>query len=114
MFDEDYGSHKLYNLKTFTKWFEEATCFVFVGTSFAVTVTDMALKEAKRRGGVKVFNFNVSGGELRCNGADVSNVVGGSEVTLPALVESVKAGLLERGEKRVKCDDGGGVDNAAK
>ena len=69
-----------------------------------MTVTDMALKEAKRRGGVKVYNFNVSGGELRCNGADVSNVIGGSEVTVPGLVESVKAVLLQRGENRAKCE----------
>ena len=90
-----------------TSW---GDCIVIICRSVPVlaVVTDMALKEAKKRSrqGVKVFNFNVEGGGLNCNGADVCNVYGPSQVTLPLLVEEVKARLKEKGEgsltKRVK------------
>eukprot|EP00520_Triparma_pacifica_P015352 CAMPEP_0118653864 /NCGR_PEP_ID=MMETSP0785-20121206/12060_1 /TAXON_ID=91992 /ORGANISM="Bolidomonas pacifica, Strain CCMP 1866" /LENGTH=366 /DNA_ID=CAMNT_0006546439 /DNA_START=114 /DNA_END=1211 /DNA_ORIENTATION=- len=63
MFDESYSSHEFYEFDKFASWFTSADVFVFVGTSFAVTVTDMAIKEARKRK-IPVFNFNLESGRL--------------------------------------------------
>ena len=39
LFDEDYESHTFYQWKKAERWLSEADGFVFVGTSFSVTVT---------------------------------------------------------------------------
>ena len=97
LFDEDYTSHAFYDFEVFSKWFKEATIFIFVGTSFAVTVTDMALKEAKKREDVDIFNFNLEEGRLDSKkGMNIENVIGKSEVTLPLLVNALRDVLADR------------------
>lgn len=62
---------------------------MFVGTSFAVTVTDMAVKEAKRRR-IPVFNFNLESGRLEpSHSLNVENVVGKAEETLVQLEQTL-------------------------
>ncbi|CAN0559526.1 unnamed protein product, partial [Ectocarpus sp. 12 AP-2014] len=39
LFDEDYDSHSFYEFEKAEDWFKEADAVVFVGTSFAVTLT---------------------------------------------------------------------------
>ena len=39
LFDEDYDSHSFYDFERIEEWFAEADAVVFVGTSFAVTLT---------------------------------------------------------------------------
>lgn len=39
LFDEDYDSHSFYDFEKAEDWFKEADAVVFVGTSFAVTLT---------------------------------------------------------------------------
>lgn len=39
LFDEDYDSHSFYNFERVEEWLKEADAVVFVGTSFAVTLT---------------------------------------------------------------------------
>ena len=85
MFDESYSSHDFYNFDKFSSWFSKADTFIFVGTSFSVTVTDMAIREARKRK-VPVFNFNLESGRLEpTNTLNVENVVGKSEETLAQL-----------------------------
>ena len=39
LFDEDYDSHSFYDFERVEEWFKGADALVFVGTSFAVTLT---------------------------------------------------------------------------
>ncbi|CAM9949379.1 unnamed protein product, partial [Laminaria digitata] len=39
LFDEDYDSHSFYDFDRIEEWFKGADALVFVGTSFAVTLT---------------------------------------------------------------------------
>lgn len=39
LFDEDYDSHSFYHFDKAEDWFKDADAIVFVGTSFAVTLT---------------------------------------------------------------------------
>ncbi|GMI33169.1 hypothetical protein TrRE_jg4889 [Triparma retinervis] len=90
MFDESYSSHEFYEFDKFASWFSKADVFVFVGTSFAVTVTDMAIKEARKRN-IPVFNFNLESGRLEpSNTLNVENVIGKSEETLVELSECLR------------------------
>jgi NAD-dependent SIR2 family protein deacetylase len=90
MFDESYSSHEFYEFDKFASWFTKADVFVFVGTSFAVTVTDMAIKEARKRR-IPVFNFNLESGRLEpSNTLNVENVIGKSEETLVELSECLR------------------------
>ena len=61
MFDEGYDSHTFYQFDRIQELLEGADCIIFVGTSLAVTLTDLAMKEARRRN-VDVFNFNLEAG----------------------------------------------------
>jgi NAD-dependent SIR2 family protein deacetylase len=69
---------------------KEATALVFVGTSFAVTITDMILEEAKERQ-VPVFNFNLEAGRMEpSKRLNVENIIGKAAETLPQLLDAVK------------------------
>jgi NAD-dependent SIR2 family protein deacetylase len=69
---------------------KEATALVFVGTSFAVTITDMILEEAKERQ-VPVFNFNLESGRMEpSKRLNVENIIGKAAETLPQLLDAVK------------------------
>ena len=78
------------------KLLSEADCIIFVGTSLAVTLTDLAMKEARRRK-VEVFNFNLEEGRIQpTQQLNVENIIGRSEATLPRLAEEVKRALREQ------------------
>ena len=69
------------------EWLAEAEVLVFVGTSFAVTITALAIREHGRRRGLPMFNFNIDSDPERLRAAtlDWVDVCGPAEVTLPAL-----------------------------
>lgn len=96
LFDEDYESHTFYQWKKAEKWLSEADGFVFVGTSFSVTVTSEALEMAAQKG-LPVWDFNIatSGGSGAARQGKrirpLYMVVGTSEETLPKLASLVHA-----------------------
>jgi NAD-dependent SIR2 family protein deacetylase len=94
LFDEDYESHQFYQWSKAERWLKEADGFVFVGTSFAVTLTSEALNIAARKQ-LPVWDFNIT-----CCGAVTRQgkrirplymIVGSSEETLPRLSALVTA-----------------------
>lgn len=104
-FDEDYSSHHYYRWSDVLMWLEEADAFVFVGTSFAVNVTNIALERAEEAG-VPVFNFNLLANMASSEAYQVENVTGSAAETLPQLWELVEE-LLSGDEvvDIVNCDD---------
>jgi len=87
LFDEDYSDHAFYQFAKVQEWLAEAEVLVFVGTSFAVTITALAIREHGRRRGLPMFNFNIDSDPERLRAAtlDWVDVCGPAEVTLPAL-----------------------------
>lgn len=59
-FDEYYTEHRSYEFKRSTQAFALAEVMVFVGTSFSVGITAMALHAAEQRG-ARVWNIDPSG-----------------------------------------------------
>jgi hypothetical protein len=102
LFDEDYESHNYYQWPKAERWLKEADGFVFIGTSFSVTLTSEALDVAARKQ-LPVWDFNIaSSGAVARQGKRIKPlymVVGGSEVTLPRLsaLVSAQGRLSERG-----------------
>lgn len=93
LFDEGYHSHDFYQFEKMEQLLGKAQVIVFVGTSFNVYITTVALDHARDHS-IPVYNFNtqdVLEPSVRLN---VENIVGKSDETLPRLVEQVK-GLLE-------------------
>jgi NAD-dependent SIR2 family protein deacetylase len=89
LFDEGYHSHDHYNFIKMEDWLAAAEVLVFVGTSFSVTLPQVALDHA-REVGLPVFNFNVSdmlGATARLN---VENITGPSQETLPKLYQAIQ------------------------
>jgi NAD-dependent deacetylase len=89
LFDEGYHSHDFYQFEKMEDLLGKADILVFVGTSFNVNITLVALDHA-RDNGIPVFNFNtqdVLEPSVRLN---VENIVGKSDETLPRLVRDVK------------------------
>lgn len=89
LFDEGYHSHAFYKFQTMEKWIAECEILVFVGTSFSVTITDVALKHAMEHS-KPVFNFNLHerlSGSARLN---VENIMGDSSETLTQLSSLVQ------------------------
>lgn len=91
LFDEDYGDHAFYEFGRLQAWLSAAECFVFVGTSFAVTVTTLALEQAKERQ-VPCFNFNVDADDKAAATPTLRwrDVTGPCEATLPWLLGVVQ------------------------
>ena len=92
LFDEGYHSHDYYRFEEMEALIASAAVLVFVGTSFNVTITGVALDHAREHG-IPVFNFNtvdVLEPSVRLN---VENIVGKSDETLPRLVEDVQEEL---------------------
>jgi len=87
LFDEGYHSHQFYQFEKVESWIENASAVVFVGTSFSVAITDVALKYAHEHH-IPVYNFNIGRLESRTKG--VINVTGSAAVTLPLLLEYCK------------------------
>ena len=102
LFDEGYHSHCHYQFERMERWIEQATTIVFVGTSFAVSLTDCVLEHARREGKL-VYNFNIDGGALESTAwLNVENVVGDVQRTLPALVKACEEESMRR-----DCDGSG-------
>lgn len=93
LFDEGYHSHEFYQYQVMEEWISKATAIVFVGTSFAVTITDVALKHAKRNG-LQVFNFNTQDTLQPSETLHVENIIGPSHETLVQLVDTIQTMLL--------------------
>ena len=80
------------------QWMSQATVMVFVGTSFAVQVTHVALQEAKDRH-IPVFNLNVessSSSSMSCSTAAVETIVGSADQTLPLLLQACETILTQQ------------------
>ena len=94
LFDEDYESHQFYQWSKSERWLKEADGFVFVGTSFSVTLTSEALDLAARKQ-LPVWDFNITScGAATRQGKRIRPlymIVGASEVTLPRLSALVTA-----------------------
>ena len=102
LFDEGYHSHCHYQFERMERWIEQATTIVFVGTSFAVSLTDCVLEHARRERKL-VYNFNIDGGALESTAwLNVENVVGDVQRTLPALVKACEEESMRR-----DCDGSG-------
>ena len=88
LFDEGYHSHTHYQFEKMEEWISQSSIIIFIGTSFAVNITDVALEHARKHG-IKVWNFNIEGGDLLKEGRlDCENVLGDVVETLPALWEA--------------------------
>eukprot|EP00592_Proboscia_alata_P000511 CAMPEP_0194373128 /NCGR_PEP_ID=MMETSP0174-20130528/21556_1 /TAXON_ID=216777 /ORGANISM="Proboscia alata, Strain PI-D3" /LENGTH=435 /DNA_ID=CAMNT_0039152031 /DNA_START=17 /DNA_END=1324 /DNA_ORIENTATION=- len=95
LFDEGYHSHEHYQFEKMESWIENADVMVFVGTSFAVTITDVALEYARNEN-IPVFNLNLNERLNSSSRLNVENLIGKSEQILPKLVEEVKKKLSKR------------------
>ena len=75
-------------------WLKEAEVILFVGTSFAVTLTALAVTEARERR-LPMFNFNIDPEPEKAEKPtlDWSDVCGRAEETLPRLVQLVRERL---------------------
>ena len=82
-----------YNFMDMENMLAKADVVVFVGTSFAVNITDVALTHAKQHGLV-VFNFNTKDTLVPSELLNVENIMGPSDATLVKLVHQVQALLL--------------------
>ena len=92
LFDEQYCSHAFFRNDALNDWLDRADAVVFVGTSFSVGVTSAAMSTAAMWG-AEVFNFNIeparpSSATLT---AQVTNITGPAELTLPALATECNA-----------------------
>ena len=67
----------------------QCAVLVFVGTSFAVTITDVALEHARDRS-IPVYNFNTTDILEASARLNVENIVGKADSTLPRLLADVK------------------------
>ncbi|KAI2489150.1 Sir2 family [Fragilaria crotonensis] len=92
LFDEGYHSHDFYRFEEMETLLANAAVLVFVGTSFNVTITGVALDHAREHG-LPVFNFNTADVLEPSVRLNVENIVGKSDETLPRLVEDVQEEL---------------------
>jgi NAD-dependent deacetylase len=104
LFDEEYESHAFYQYRKARRWLASAKALVFVGTSFAVGITEQALHVADE-GRLPCFSFNVkfeqpvaheaSNGQLPLPKPLMHHIIGGCELTLPSLTTLVAAPLAK-------------------
>lgn len=95
LFDEQYSDHETYQFDTAQEWLEQTDAIVFVGTSFSVSITDIALdilKENNPNQDKKVFNFNIENNlsTIKSHYLDSYFVQGKCEETLAQLYKAVK------------------------
>ena len=117
LFDEEYDSHAFYQYRKARRWLSSAKAIVFVGTSFAVGITEQALGAADDAG-IPTYTFNLVDTDpaqhakasidaaqpaTGVKAATASNdepplpcpvmhhVIGGCEVTLPKLSQLVSS-----------------------
>jgi NAD-dependent SIR2 family protein deacetylase len=87
LFDEGYHSHSFYEFERMENVLESCRVLMFVGTSFHVRLSQIALQHA-RACGLKVYNFNTLDVLEPTPILNVQNVVGPCEETLVRLVEA--------------------------
>jgi len=84
LFDEYYDSHPFFRAREARNWLNDAAVVAFVGTSFSVGITSMAV-HAAQAAGAAIVNVNLEPLEL----AGVLNLLGPAEHVLPGLAERV-------------------------
>ena len=93
-FDEYYGEHEDYQ---WARIMQAASCMdlvLFVGTSFAVGVTDLFLQQTLSRG-IPAFSIDPAGAKIP--GAALSVLRGNAEILLPEVCESLGLSVAECG-----------------
>ncbi|KAL7477686.1 hypothetical protein ACHAW6_003481 [Cyclotella cf. meneghiniana] len=87
-FDETYHSHGHYQFELMESWIENSSVIVFVGTSFAVSLTEYALERARVENKL-VYNFNIDGAALETSTwMNAESIIGDVQTTLPGLVHA--------------------------
>ena len=86
-FDESYRDHEIYRWMDCMGWVFSADTLVLVGTSNSVGVTQRLLQYANVRG-MHVFDINTDPADTQPV-ANVSRIIGPSEVSLPLLREAI-------------------------
>lgn len=92
LFDEEYSDHSSYQFDKAKKWLKEADVICFVGTSFAVQITNIAFCcAADRAPPATVFNFNIEDNAPRDKVGRVyfHPVTGPCEETLQQLLDKL-------------------------
>jgi NAD-dependent SIR2 family protein deacetylase len=92
LFDESYESHTFYKWDVAQAWLKSADVFVFIGTSFSVGVTELAIFYANYQKRKKMYNFNIVPDNTIPR---LRNIMGPAEITLP-LLEQVLIYEVER------------------
>lgn len=90
LFDEGYHSHSFYQFDKAEEWLAAADALVFVGTSFAVQLTQTALQYARDKH-IPVYNFNIDDLLVASNRLDATNIVGPAAVNLPQLLATCRS-----------------------
>ena len=85
LFDEGYHSHDFYQFQKMEQWMSDAEVIVFVGTSFAVRLPEIALEHARAES-IPVYNFNTQDTLESTVRLNATNIMGPSEQTLPQLL----------------------------
>lgn len=89
LFDEGYHSHDFYQFQRMEELLAKAQVIVFVGTSFAVRLPEIALQHARAEK-IPVYNFNTQD-MLEANARlNATNLKGRSEELLPRLLQEIK------------------------
>lgn len=89
LFDEGYHSHDFYQFQRMEDWMAKAEIIVFVGTSFAVRLPEIALEHARAKK-IPVYNFNTQDMLEATARLDATNIKGPSEELLPQLLQEIK------------------------
>lgn len=88
LFDEGYHSHDFYQFQAMEDCLAEAELIVFVGTSFAVRLPEIALEHARAQK-IPVYNFNTQDMLEATVRLNATNVKGPSEELLPRLLQEI-------------------------
>jgi len=94
-FDEYYGEHEDYQWSRVMQAAATMELALFVGTSFAVGVTDLFLQQALSRG---ILTFSVDPAGTKIPGAALSVLRGNAETLLPEVCASLGVPVPEAGE----------------
>jgi NAD-dependent SIR2 family protein deacetylase len=90
LFDEGYHSHSFYRFEEAENWLAQSHALVFVGTSFAVRLTHVALEHARDHA-IPVYNFNLYDSlESNCR-LNATNIIGPANETLQKLLDECNA-----------------------
>jgi len=77
------------------EWISSADLLVFVGTSFSVTITEVAVRYAMEHS-IPVYNFNIKERVSSNARLNVENIMGDSSQTLVELLGMVEAIVFRR------------------